>query len=110
MGQVKGMDNIFVLFNVHFVVFNQDYCTFVVVFAAIVWRAKNSDHRWERLVTTPSVHFIAINLDLMGTNNRDEVVGAKDFLHWVKTKLYTAFALWIRTEARLSRVAVVHWV
>ena len=53
---------------------------------------------------------IAINLDLMGTNNRDEVVGAKDFLHWVKTKLYTAFALWIRTEARLSRVAVVHWV
>ena len=110
LGQVEGMDYIFVLFNVHFVVFNQDYGAFIVVLAAVVWRAKNSNDRRERLVTAPSVHFVAINLDLMSTDNRDEVIGAKNFLHGVKSKLDTAFALWIRTEARLSRVAVVHRV
>jgi len=104
------MDNIFVLFNVHFVVLNEDNGTLVVVLAAVVWRAKYCDHRRECLVTSPSVHLVAVYLDLMGADNGDEVISAQDFLHGVESELNTAFALGVRAEAHLSRVAVVHWV
>jgi hypothetical protein len=104
------MHDIFVLFNVHFVVFDEDNGALVVVLAAVVWRAKNCDHRRECLVTSPSVHLVAVYLNLMGADNGDEVVCAQDFLHGVETELDTAFALGVRTEAHLSRVAVVHWI
>lgn len=74
--QVEGVLHILVLFNVHFVVFDQDNCTLIVILAAIVWRAKHCNNRWEGLMSTPSMHFVAVNLDLMGTDNGDEVVSA----------------------------------
>ncbi len=61
--------HILVLFDIHLVVFNQNYSTFVVVLPAIVWRAKDSDNGWEGLVTTPSVHLVSIDLDLMSSDN-----------------------------------------
>jgi len=69
LGQVEGMNNIFVLFNVHFVVLDEDNGALVVVLAAVVWRAKNCDNRRECLVTSPSVHLVAVYLDLMGADN-----------------------------------------
>lgn len=74
--QVEGVLHILVLFNVHFVVFNQDDCALIVILATIVWRAKHRDHRWEGLMSTPSMHLVAVNLDLMGTDDGDEVVSA----------------------------------
>ena len=41
--QMEGVLHIFILFNVHFVVFNQNDRALVVVFAAVVWRAKHRD-------------------------------------------------------------------
>ena len=35
--------HIFILFNVHFVVFNQNDRALVVIFTAVVWRAKHRD-------------------------------------------------------------------
>ena len=61
-------------------------------------------------MSAPSVHFIAIDLHLMRSNNRDEVVRAQDLLHRVQSKLDGALALWIRTETHLSGIAIVHRV
>ena len=69
LGQVERVYHILVLFDVHFVVLDQDHCSLVVVLSAVVWRAENSDDGGEGLVTTPSVHLVAINLDLMGLDN-----------------------------------------
>ena len=41
--KMEGMLDIFILFNVHFVIFNQNDRALVVVFAAVVWRAKHRD-------------------------------------------------------------------
>ena len=41
--QMEGVLHIFILFNVHFVVFNQNDRALVVVFTAVVWRAKHRD-------------------------------------------------------------------
>ena len=70
------MHHIFVLFNVHFVVFNQDNGALVVIFSAIVWRAKDGDDGGESLMATPSVHLVAIDLDLMRPNHRYKIVSA----------------------------------
>ena len=74
--QVEGVLHILVLFDIHLVVFNQDHGAFVVVFTAVVWRAKDCNNRWEGLMTTPSMHFVSIDLDLMGSDDRDKVVRA----------------------------------
>jgi len=66
---VEGVLNILVLFDIHLIVFNQNYSTFVVVLPAIVWRAKDGDNRGESLMATPSMHLIAIDLDLMSSDN-----------------------------------------
>ena len=38
-------------------------------------------------MTTPSVHLVAINLDLMRANYRDEVVSSQDLLDGLETEL-----------------------
>ena len=47
-----------------------------MILTAIIWSAKDSNYRWESLVTSPTMHFVAIDLNLMGTNDRDEIVSA----------------------------------
>jgi len=79
--------DVFILFNVHFVVLYQDDRSLVVILTAIIWRAENCDYGWERLVAAPTMHFVAIDLDLMGADDGDEVVLTKDLLHGVQTEL-----------------------
>ena len=67
--QMERVYHILVLFNVHFVVFDQDNGALVVIFSAIVWRAKDGDNRGEGLMATPSVHLISIDLYLMSTDH-----------------------------------------
>ena len=85
--QVEWVLHILVLLDVHLVVLDQDNGALVVVLAAVVRRAENCDHRWESLMTTPSVHLVAVHLDLMSADHRDKVVCAEDFLHRLKTEL-----------------------
>ena len=108
--QMEGMNDILVLFNVHLVVLDEDDGTFVLVLATVVGRAEHGDDGGEGLVTTPSVHLVTIDLYLMRSDHRDEVVGAKDLLDWVETELDGTFTLRIRTESHLSRVTIVHRV
>ena len=110
LGQVERVHHILVLFNVHFVVFNEDDGAFVVIFAAVIWRAENRDNRREGLMTTPPVHLVAINLDLMRANYRDEVVSSQDLLHGLETELDGAFALRVWTKSHFARVAIIHRV
>ena len=39
--QVEGVRDIFILFNVHFIIFDQNNCTLVVIFSAIIWRTEH---------------------------------------------------------------------
>lgn len=69
LGQVERVHDILVLFDIHFVVLDQDHCTLVVVLTTVVWRAKNGDYGWESLVTAPSVHLVSVDLHLMSPDN-----------------------------------------
>ena len=69
LGQVEWVHYVFVLFNVHFVVFDEDHGAFVLVFTAIIGRAEDCNDRREGLVPAPPMHLIAINLHLMRSNH-----------------------------------------
>ena len=107
---MEWVGHILVLFDVHFVVLDEDDSALIVVLAAVVWRAEDCDNRWESLMSTPSMHLITINLDLMRPNHRDEIVCPQDLLDGFKTELDGAFALRVRTESHFARVTVVHRV
>jgi len=110
LGQVERVHDVFILFNVHFIVLYQDNCSLVVIFAAIIWRAENCDYGWERLVAAPTVHFVAIDLDLMGTDDGDEVVLTQNFFHGVQTELDRALSLHILAETEFAGFSVLHRV
>ena len=59
------MVDVFVLFYVHALILDYNDSTFVVVGPAIVWSRENRNYRRESVVTTPSMHLVAINLNLM---------------------------------------------
>ena len=63
--QVERVGDIFILLNVHFIVFDQNNGPLVVILSAIIWCAENCDYRWECLEIAPTMHFVAIYLDLM---------------------------------------------
>ena len=50
---------------------------------AIIWRAENCDDRGESLMSTPTMHLVAVNLDLMGADDGNEVVLPQNFLDWI---------------------------
>ena len=66
--QVEGVHDVFILFNVHFIVLDKDDGSLVMIFSAIIRRAENCDYGRERLMATPTVHFVAVDLDLVGTD------------------------------------------
>jgi hypothetical protein len=72
--QVEWVRNIFILLNVHFIVLDQNNSSLIMILTAIIWSAKDSNHRRESLVASPTVHLVAIDLNLMGTNDRDKIV------------------------------------
>ena len=104
------MCDIFILLNVHFIVLDQNNGALIVIFTAIIWSAEYCNHRRKGLVASPAVHLVAINLDLMGTNDRDEIVRSKDFLNRIQPEFDRTLSLNILTEAQFSRVLVIHWV
>ena len=84
---MEGRGNIFVLLDVHLVVFNQDNSAFVVVLVTVVWRTEDGDHRGERGVAAPTVHFVPVWLDLMRADDRDKVVFLQDFFDRLESEL-----------------------
>lgn len=59
-------------------------------------------------MSAPSVHLVAVDLDLMRSDDRDEVVGAQDLLDGLEAEFDGALTLWIGTEFKFARVAIVH--
>ena len=108
--QMERMNYVLVLLDVHLVVLDKDDGTFVVILTAVVWRAKYRDNRGEGSIATPSMHLVSINLDLMCTDDADEIVGSQDLLHWLEAKLDRALTLRIRAEAHLASITIVHRV
>ena len=108
--QMEGVLHVLVLFDIHLVVFNQDHGAFVVVFTAVVWRAKDCNNRGEGLMATPSMHLVSIDLDLMGSDDRDKVVRAQNLLDGVQAELDGALTLGVRAESHLARVTIIHGV
>lgn len=83
---MERVSDIFILFNIHFVVLNQDDGTLVMIFTAIIWRAEYSNYRWECLMAAPTMHLVAVNLDLMRTDDRNEVVLAQNLFDRVESE------------------------
>lgn len=102
------MHDIFVLLDVHFVILNEDHGALIIVLTAVVRRAENRYHRRERLMATPTMHFVSVDLYLMRSNHRDEVVRTQDLLDRLQAELDRAFTLRIWTKFHLACVAVVH--
>lgn len=73
VGQVERVWYTFVLLDVHLSFIYQDDGSFVFV-VAIVRCRKNSDQGWESFFAAPSVHFVAINLNLVSTNDRQIII------------------------------------
>ena len=80
--QVERVRDIFILLNVHFIVFDQNNSALVMILTTIVWSTENCDDRWESLVASPTVHFVAIDLYLMSANDRDEIICAQNLFDW----------------------------
>ena len=104
------MRNIFILLNVHFIVLDQNNSALIMILTAIIWSAKDSNYRWESLVTSPTMHLVTINLNLMSSNNRDEIVSAQDLFDWFESEFDGTLSLYVLTESNLSSFAVIHWI
>merc|ERR1712051_762708 len=107
---MERMHYILVLFDVQFVVLDEDNGALVLVLAAVVRRAEDRDDRGESLMATPSVHLVAVDLDLMSSDHRYEIVRAQNLLHWIEAELDGALALRVGAESHLSCITVVHGV
>ena len=81
-----------------------------MILTAIIWSAKDSNYRWKSLVTSPTMHLVSIDLNLMGSNNRDEIVSAQDLFDWFESEFDGTLSLYVLTESNLSSFAVIHWV
>lgn len=107
---MEGNFYFLVLLDVHFVVFNEDDGTFVVVLATVVGRAEDGDDTRERLRAPPSVHFVAVQLHLMSSDDRYEVVFLENLLNWVQSEFDRALALRVFAEPHFASLFVVDWV
>ena len=81
-----------------------------MILTAIIWSAKDSNYRWESLMASPTMHLVTINLNLMGSNNRDEIVSAQDLFDWFESEFDGTLSLYILTKSDLSSFAVIHWI
>ena len=81
-----------------------------MILTAIIWSAKDSNYRWESLVTSPTMHLVSIDLNLMGSNNRDEIVSAQDLFDWFESEFDGTLSLYVLTESNLPSFAVIHWI
>ena len=68
VGQVKGLGHIRKLLDVHAGIVNQNHRAFVFVFTAVIWRAKNRDHRGKCFYSSPSVHLVAVWFNLVSSD------------------------------------------
>lgn len=108
--QMEGCWHVLVLLDVHLVIFNQDHSALVMIFVAIIRRAKNRNNRRKGSVSAPSVHFVSIWLHLMGTNDRDEIIVFQYLFNWVKTEFYRAFTLGVLAKLHFPCLFVIHWI
>ena len=99
--------DILVLLNIHFIVLNQNDSSFVVVLSAVVGGGEHRDDRGESRIAAPPVHLIAVNLNLMCTDNRDEVVAFQDGFDRLKAEFHGALPLDVLGELDFAGMRVV---
>ena len=86
IGECEGLLYVLILFYIHLVVLYQNNCALVLVRAAVVGGREHSDHRGERLRSSPSVHFVTIYLNLMCSDYRQEIVFLQYLLYWLQSE------------------------
>lgn len=86
VGECEGLLYVLILFYIHLVVLYQNNRALVLVRAAVVGGREHSDHRGERLRSSPSVHFVTIDLNLMCSDYRQEIVFLQYLLYWFQPK------------------------
>jgi hypothetical protein len=92
------------------VILENDDCALVTIGAAVVGRTENS-HDWrERLGATPLVHLVTIDLDLMSSHHREQVVLFKELFHGREPKFEGTLPLTIMFEINFESFGVFNWV
>ena len=87
-------------------VFDKNNGPLVVIFPAIIWRAENCDYRWECLVSAPTMHFVAVDLDLVCANDGDEVVLAKNLFDWIQSEFKRTLSRFVLYKSLLSGLVI----
>lgn len=104
------MIDVFVLFDVHFVILNKDDCAFIAVSATVVRRTEHCYNRRKCLTATPSVHLIPIHLHLVSSYNREEVVLLEEIFDRFEPKFNRALPLLILSEHDLHSLVIINWI
>lgn len=56
-----------------------DYCTFVIVHISVVWGGEDSDDDRETTLRIPLMHFVSLQLSLVGPDHRQQLVFPEEF-------------------------------
>jgi len=56
------------------------------------------------------VHFEAIALDLVTSENRQQLVALQQFFHGLLSEVVRTLTLWVVLEVMIGSALIVHWV
>lgn len=91
--------------------FEFDYCTFIVVKVAIIWRWKYCYHSWELFLSSPMIHFKSISLCLMSSNNREKrILLQKLFRQFIPKEIWTSSYIIIFHYCIKFSIIIIYWV
>lgn len=107
---MEGVIHILVLLNVHLIVLDENNCSFVRICATVIGCRKDCDDRGESLSSSPAMHLIALELNLMSANNREIVILFEEGLNRFQAKLHRTLALLVFREGNLHCLSVVNWI
>ncbi len=92
------------------VILKHYYCAFVTICAAVVRCTEDSHNWWECRLTSPLVHLVTIELNLMCPDDREQVVLFEEVLDWAKAKLEGTLSFIIVLEIYLRGLTILYWI
>jgi hypothetical protein len=95
------MLHVLILLDIHLIILYKNDGTLIAIGPAIVRCTENSDNRRKSLSTTPSMHLIAIDLDLMSSNDRKKVILLKYLFDGFEAELHRALPFLVFHEVNL---------
>ena len=99
------------LLYVERVVLKFDYGAFVVIDVAVIWGGEDCDNDWELLRPVPLVHFVAVELRLVSSQNRQDPVSLQELVDRLASEEERAAPDFVRNESpRAVAFVIFHWI